>query len=354
MTESKNVVDKFKSQKHPFFHKNRPKITQPRYSPKYLKPHTRSRIKHKVESVVHFGKDAQGKIGFSSDKRQKHLAKIQDERNRIHYHHLLDYTKLLHALGVDVREHVEAFGIDDVELKRVETEIETTDLGLTASQKTALRETLEGFEAVLDRIKFIDAALWSGIIPITGFAQHHHFLSPQHRDLKFKRGYSKIKFLPGYSEKEFRKEALKTYGEIKRISDFVWASVHHENQLVKDVYPHMLEEALKIFKRFVKVEKEIKKHPGVLSALHDDIFKIVTEDILELTQDILRMYDIRLKIYPSIRAEYNVITAHIPGKEDLGPQLKSEQDALRKKKLEYWDQYTKFSEDVIKAYGGKA
>jgi len=347
MVRSKSKASK--KSKQSFSHKRGPELTQPVFSKKYAKPHKRSELKRSNEMVINFGRDENGNLGFQTYLRPTHRAKIQDERNKVHYHHLTNYTKLLHLLDVDVKKHVEEFGIDRVELERIEGEVDA-ELSLSAAHKSLLKETLVGFEKILRDIKIIDAGMWGGIITISEQANFHRISEIDHRRMKFLRGYSGVSLLPGYSGADFKADALKTYNEIKKISDIIWASVYHENKMVKERYFSTLDAAEKMFGTFIKVEKELKAHPGVLGRFHDDIFKIVTQDILELTQDILKMYDVRLKCYLPIRMAYNVIIDHIPGKEDLKPGLEKEHRALEKRKREYWNRYEKFCENVMKSY----
>lgn len=265
---------------------------------------------------------------------------------REHHHEAIsDFTKALHALDIDVKDHAKKLGLEEAELKELEEEFEKANF-LKKTDKRKLRKILKELTSAIGELVAMEVNLWSGTRPFTQNANYLRLVAKNVNSLELlkkihKRGHKKTI------------DDLKT--RIPKIRKWLLASMSIEHSGIRGkyggifpVYSKLLNKIEKNCKSLIDLENSWGKKGGdarlKLFRVHDDLRKILHDDIQQFSHDLIETYDIRLNVYEWL------ISADKKLSKRTSPTLEKEYTDLYQIQKNYLKAYKAHAERISELY----
>ncbi len=260
---------------------------------------------------------------------KKSVPKRQRLIKQRHKEKLVSLLKQLHKLGIDVREHAEALGIEEATLKKLEKEEKSF---IPPSDSEQLNEFLSNVIGASESLVVMETKIYNQVRPFVLEALKIVF-PLRNRVLSFFGIKTIPKILPS---------------EIKKARDLVMVSFKYEKSVFDD-YPKLLEKVENAVKGILKLEKKWKgggqAHLDFLR-MHTVLRKMLHEDVSELSREILKLYDLRLDVFRKlIDLDENQEKRYLP-------KLEVEYFKCAQIKAHYLALYRRHNQKLSKIYGG--
>jgi hypothetical protein len=267
------------------------------FSSKYFHPNKRQKLKHR-DPV-------------------KHFAAIHNERRGKHAHNLKTFAATLKSLGVNVDEHLQKLNAEDEYLQQAEEEMQGAAF-LTPADKRKLAKALNKLFYASNHILILEREIWGKIRPTVSYAMSHAFLeNPLPIDTAV---------IGLVSEKHGKKRKKGLEKAIPKLRGLLNHSFKQEKELLFVKYPVMLEFAESASEDLIEIERGLgsrSKARHKFSELNFQMRSMLHEDILELAQDIDKLYGLRIML-----VEHMMEAAEKAEVGDL-EQLKKDLDTLK-------------------------
>ena len=287
-----------------------------------------------------------------SKKHRGHLVQIHAHRQARHVHHIRTFAKTLHGLGVDVEEDIKQIKWDQGELEEAILKLGEVDF-LKGSDKRKLKSQFQKLRTTIGYIIGFEQRLWqqfeltdhrgkkkkTSIKALTHEANHRSLRLPSARELRASRALGSARHAAKLAH---------VLAEIRQISDTLLCSLAKEPKNGPKIYNKLLGTVEGITRDFAELEKKWGKgggiQRGILTEVHHDFEKVVHEDLNEISQDLIYLYDLRIATYDRLIALNEAAKAAVP--------LRQERQLMIGLREKYFSAYQKHSEAIVKIYGG--